>query len=98
MKWAQKQDDPRQISQAASALARVGGDASVDYLQSLTKSKSANVRYTAALCLATITGSEQIFVRDSGEKVKVVLTARYAAARRDRLASKKNAESVNGSE
>ena len=87
LKWVKNQKDPKEISQAITALARVGGPDSLDYLRSLAESKSANVRYSASLCLATITGAEQIFVRDSGEKVKVVLTSRFAAARRSRLAS-----------
>ena len=85
LKWVKNQKDPKEIPQAITALARVGGPDSLEYLRSLAESKSANVRYSASLCLATITGTEQIFVRDSGEKVKVVLTSRFAAARRSRL-------------
>ena len=82
--WAKTQKNPNVIAMAARTLASVGGPKSMDYLQSLEKSESANVRYTAALARATISGEDQIFVRDSGEKVKVVLTSYYARSRRDR--------------
>ena len=82
--WAKTQKNPNVIAMAARTLASVGGPKSMDYLQSLEKSESANVRYTAALARATISGEDQIFVRESGEKVKVVLTSYYARSRRDR--------------
>lgn len=78
LRWAKKQDDPKKILVAIRALARVGSSASMEYLRSLSESTSATVRYTAALCRGAITGKNQIFVRDSGEEVDVVLTSYYA--------------------
>ena len=86
LKWLENQQEPREISPAVRALANIGGTASMEYLQSLTQSKSAQVRYTAALTRQAISGDQQIFVRDNGEKVNVVLTSYYASARRKRLA------------
>lgn len=85
VRWAKNQTDSGQIALAVRALAHIGGESSLEWLGSLAKSESANVRYTASLCRQTITGQQQIFVRDSGEHVDVVLTAYYAAARRQRL-------------
>ena len=83
--WAKKQSEPARIVLAIRALAHVGGEASLEWLRSLAQSDAANVRYTASLCLQTIKGEQQIFVRDSGEEVVVVLTAFYSAAKRRRL-------------
>ena len=88
LKWVKKQQDPREITTAAGALASVGSTASMEYLESLAKSESAQVRYTAALARQAISGDQQIFVRDNGENVSIVLTSQYASARRKRLAAR----------
>lgn len=88
LRWVKERQDSNDIAYAVRALAKIGSAESMEYLQSLTQSKSANVRYTAALTRQAISGNEQIFVRDNGEKVKIVLTGYYASARLARLAER----------
>jgi HEAT repeat protein len=89
LQWCMKQNDPRQKIHAIRALARVGTMASMDYLNSIAETEAdASLRYTAALTRQVISGKDQVFVRDNGEEVRVVLTSYFATSRRMRQSAK----------
>jgi len=67
------------------AVATAGGPKTIAWLKEQTQSKSSKVRYVSACCLGAMTGQQQIYVRDSGEEVVVVLTSVDDQIRRKRL-------------